>query len=77
MSARAPLPNVLELMTFNDGPYHPDGDIIRMVVAGAMCVGLLAAADTADPWARTFLLLVFVPECMRRLWLALPRPATP
>lgn len=71
---RKPLPNILELITFNDAPYHPDGDTVRMVVAGLMGCGLLAAAATADPWAQTFLLLVFGPECLRRFWLALPRP---
>ncbi len=69
---RKPLPNVLELITFNDAPYHPDGDLVRLAVAGAMAIGLIAAADTADPWARTFLLVVFIPECLRRLWLSLP-----
>jgi hypothetical protein len=77
MEHRRPLPNVLELITFNDSPYHPDGDIVRLVAAGLLAVGLLAAADTADPWARTFLLVVFVPECLRRIWLALPSSATP
>lgn len=71
------MPNLLALLTYDDGPYDRDGDWWRLGVA-ALTVLLFAVIldrELLTPPARTFLLVVFGPELFRRIWITLPAAA--
>ena len=71
-----PLPNVLSLLTYDDGPYDPEGDYWRLGFAllTALTFAAILDREPLSPAARTFLLVVFGPELFRRMWVTLPQP---
>ena len=75
MPRRPRLPHILEILAYDDGPYARDGDLPRFVGAIAAGAVLAFAANGTEVEAlRWLLLLAFVPEVCRRMWLAMPRP---
>ena len=75
----SPLPNVLALLTYDDGPYDPEGDYWRLGFALLTALAFAAILDREplSPAVRTFLLVVFGPELFRRMWITLPQALTP
>ncbi len=77
MPLRVRLPHVLEILAYDDGPYAREGDSVRLVAAGLAGLVLAFAADSVDnPVLRILLLIAFVPEVFRRMWIAMPQPMT-
>ena len=72
------LPNVLALLTYDDGPYDREGDYWRLgaAVVAALVFAVILDSEPLTPAARTFLLVVFGPELFRRMWVTLPQPLT-
>lgn len=71
-----PLPNVLALLTYDDGPYDPEGDGWRLAFAvlTALVFAVILDREPLSPAARTLLLVLFGPELFRRMWVTLPQP---
>ena len=72
---RSNLPNILAILTFDDGPYDPDGDYWRLAYAAITAFLFAVILDSPTPLtpiSRTFLLILFAPELFRRIWVALP-----
>ena len=69
------LPNSLALLTYDDGPYDREGDWWRLGAATltAFLFAIILDTEQLTPPARTFLLVVFVPELFRRIWVTLPQ----
>lgn len=72
------LPNVLALLTYDDGPYDPEGDYWRLgfAVLTAIVFAAILDREPLSPAARTVLLVLFGPELFRRMWVTLPLPTT-
>ena len=70
------LPNLLALLTYDDGPYDREGDYWRLgaAVLTAFVFAFILDTEPLTPAARTFLLVVFGPELFRRMWVTLPQP---
>lgn len=68
------LPNVLALLTYDDGPYDPEGDGWRLTFAvlTALVFAAILDREPLSPAARTVLLVLFGPELFRRMWVTLP-----
>ena len=72
------LPNILAVLTYDDGPYDREGDWWRLgfAVLTALLFGVILDREQLTPAAQTFLLVVFGPELFRRIWVTLPQPLT-
>jgi hypothetical protein len=69
------LPNILAVLTYDDGPYDRDGDWWRLGAAAVttFLFAMILDSEQLTPAARTFLLVVFGPELFRRIWVTLPQ----
>lgn len=70
------LPNILAVLTYDDGPYDREGDWWRLGAAAVttLVFAMILDSDQLTPVARTFLLVVFGPELFRRIWITMPQP---
>ncbi len=70
------LPNILAVLTYDDGPYDREGDYWRLgfAVLTTLLFAVILDRELLTPPARTFLLVVFGPELFRRMWITLPQP---
>ncbi len=76
---RAPsLPNILAVLTYDDGPYDREGDGWRLgfAVLTAFVFAVILDREPLTPAAQTFLLVVFGTELFRRIWVTLPPACT-
>jgi len=73
------LPNILALLTYDDGPYDIDGDYWRLgfAVLTFFMFAFILDREPLSPAARTFLGVMFVPELFRRVWITLPHDRAP